>query len=336
MQQLEEESIHRVPVRLLTTVQQSEMLAQRILDSSHHSIGLDCSGEKIGRFGKLALLQVATEDDVSLVDVEIGGLEILEPFRPVFTSTSLVKVFHDCREAVSFLLNQLHIPTYSVYDIQVAFTTWLEREGLEEYQASLAEIIRSCSLSTYRLHRWDRLERNTLTPSQWHQRPLQPQVIRQAVEGVVHLTRLQATLNKELGDPSGTLVQRRSAHYTDYARMNCRELPLESSLRSGMKLEAMLVSKKPDAAYFKLNHTVTGAVLVHEDLKEFIDLKPGAVAECHVKSVSPCHSFAYLQREGHGNLWFDQRQGRFLVCTQRVLLMLSSNLFCHVPVSVLF
>ena len=275
----------------------------------------------MGRFGKLGLLQVATEKEVSLLDVETGGPEILEPFRPVLSSTGLVKVFHDCREGVSLLQNQFQMAVHSVYDVQVAFKTWLEREGLEEYEASLAEIMRTFLLSSYRLHRWDRLERHTLSASLWHRRPLVPQVVRQAVEGVVHLTRLQSTLNKELGDPSGILVQRRSVSYVEYARMNCREVPSESSLRSGMKLEAMLASKKPGTAYFKLNHPVTGAVLEHEDLKEFVDLKPGAVAECQIKSMSPCQSFAHLQREGHGNLWFDQQQGRISFCRVSLLLI---------------
>ena len=304
-----EEMVQRLPVRLLSTANQTQMLAQRILDSDQHSIAVDCGGEKIGRFGKLALVQIATKDEIFLIDVETE--DVIQPLKPVLMSVGLVKVFHDCREAASLLLNQYHIPIYSVYDLQVAFTAWLEREGLEIYQASLAEIIRTFSLSAYRLHRWDRLERSEIPGPKWHERPLQPQVIRKAVENVAHLLSLQTTLNKELGDPSGTLIQRRSMQYVDYANMN-KELPSEASLRSGLKVKAMLASMKPGAAYFKLNHSVTGAVLEDDDLKEFVDLKPGDVADCQVKSLSPCQSFAHLQREGHGNLWFDRHQGRMV------------------------
>ena len=41
---------------------------------------------------------------VFLVDVETGGPEMLGPLEPVFQSTGLVKVFHDCREARSFVI----------------------------------------------------------------------------------------------------------------------------------------------------------------------------------------------------------------------------------------
>eukprot|EP00434_Breviolum_minutum_P000707 symbB.v1.2.000621.t1/scaffold26.1/size418576/36 len=309
---MEDEMVRRLPVRLLSTATQTAMLAQKILDSDQHSIGIDCGGEKIGRFGKLALVQIATNDEMFLIDVETGGEDVVQPLKPVLMSAGLVKVFHDCREAVSLLLNRYHLPILSVYDLQVAFAAWLEREGLEIYQASLAEVMRTFSLSAYRLHRWDRLERNELLPAKWHERPLPPPVVRKAVENVAHLLPLQSTLNKELGDPSGVLIQRRSVQYLDYANMNSKELPSESSLRSGVKVKAMLASMKPGIAYFKLNHSVTGAVLEHDDLKEFADLKPGDVADCQVKSVSPCQSFAHLQREGHGNLWFDRQQGRML------------------------
>lgn len=309
----EEDMVRRLPVRLLSTATQTHALAQRILESDQHSIAVDCGGEKMGRFGKLALVQLATKDEMFLIDVEMGGEDIVQPLKPVLMNVGLVKVFHDCREAASLLLNQYHIPIYSVYDLQVAFTAWLEREGLEIYQAGLAEIMRTFSLSAYRLHRWDWLERSEIPSPKWHERPLQPQVIRKAVQNVAHLLPLQSTLNKELGDPSGTLIQRRSMHYLEYANMNSKELPSETaSLRSGVKVKAMLVSKKPGAAYFKLNHSVTGAVLEDEDLKEFVDLKPGDVADCQVKSVSPCQSFAHLQREGHGNLWFDRHQSRMM------------------------
>ena len=299
-----EERIRRLPVRWLSTAAQSEILAQRVLDSDHHSIALAGSGESVGRFGQLALLQVATQDEIFLLDVQSGGSEMLSCWAPVLSSTSLVKVLHDCRDLVSLLLNVHHLPIYSVFDLQVAYSAWLERENLEVYQAALAEVLRKFSLA-YQMHRWDQLERHGETNVT--ERPLQPMALRRAVELVAHLLPLQGTLNKELGDLSGTLVQRRSLPYVDYAKMN---LKLQE-LHSGAKLEAMLASTKPHMAYFKLNHRMMG-VVPEEDLKEFMDLKPGDVAQCEVKSISPCQRFAYLQREGHGNLWFDRHQHRML------------------------
>ena len=42
-------------------------------------------------------------------------------------------------------------------------------------------------------------------------------------------------------------------------------------------------------------------------------IRLACVAEaCVVKSLSPCQSFAHLQREGHGNLWLDRLSNRMV------------------------
>merc|ERR1712086_483303 len=70
----------------------------------------------------------------------------------------------------------------------------------------------------------------------------------------------------------------------------------------------MLASRRADSAYFKLNHSdLTGTVLDSKDLTEFVDLQLGDVARCRVKSISECRQFVHLQREGHGNLFFDRK-----------------------------
>ena len=306
----EDVGIRRLPVRLVTTVEQCKSAADRLLQSQQHSVALDCKGAKLGRFGKVSVLQLATEAEVLLVDVERSGQEVLAPLEALLLHTGIVKVVHDCREIASVLLNQYGIPLHGVYDIQVAFAAWLERQGLDAYQAGLAEVMRTFRLSAYQLHRWDRLERHIALP-QWHERPLQSQALRHAVESVVHLLPLQRILNRELGDPSGALIQRRSVHNVDYARLNSALLPLEgaASLRTGVKLQAMLASRKPDVAYFKINHApIIGAVVDGNDFKDFADLEIGDIADCEVKSVSPCQQYVYLLREGHGSLMFDHRR----------------------------
>ena len=244
------------------------------------------------------------------MDVESdSGPEILNSLKVLLANAGIVKVVHDCREVASVLLNQYNISLHGVYDIQIAFSAWLERQGLDAYQAGLSEVMRTFRLGAYQLHRWDRLERNV--PLQWHDRPLRSRLLRHAVENVVHLLPLQRALNRELGDPAGTMIQRRSMQNVDYARLNSSHLLVEgaSSFRTGMKLHAMLVSRKPEVAYFKINHVpVTGAVVDKDDLKEFADLEIGDIADCEVKSLSPCQQFVYLLREGHGSLMFDRQR----------------------------
>ena len=311
----EDLGVRRLPIRLINSVQQCQTAADKVLQSRQHSVALDCKGERLGRFGKLGLLQLATDTEVFLVDVESCGPQILNPLEGLLVEAGVTKVVHDCREVASVLFNKYEISLRGVYDTQVAFAAWLESQGLDVYQAGLAEAMRAFCLDAYQLHRWDRLERNSIPPSQWHDRPLKSQALRQAVECVIHLLALQRILNKELGDPAGTLIQRRSVRSVDYAHMNIANLPVQgaASLRTGVKVQAILASRKPEVAYFKINHApITGAAVDTHDLGEFADLEVGDVADCEVKSVSSCQQFVHLQRAGHGSLMYDRHRLRMV------------------------
>eukprot|EP00928_Gymnodinium_smaydae_P076633 TRINITY_DN5967_c0_g2_i1.p1 TRINITY_DN5967_c0_g2~~TRINITY_DN5967_c0_g2_i1.p1 ORF type:complete len:389 (-),score=91.26 TRINITY_DN5967_c0_g2_i1:297-1463(-) len=299
----------RRPIHLIQTADQCRNVVDRLLRSDVKNVAVDCEGALLGRFGGLALVQLATDRDVFLVDVVLGGGAVVEPLTPLMQSRELVKVFHDCREDASTLLHQYGVPLAAVFDTQVGFMTWLERQNLEPYQASVGETLRTFQQQRYRAHRWDELEKRHIAPQRWQQRPLDAQAVRYAVEGVAHLLPLQRAICRELGDPNGELVLRRGANYVDYARLNSSELPSEdlSVLRPGLPLKAMLATRKPDSLYFKLNRApLAGAVLDETDLRDFVDLRPGDVAACRVKFVSDCQQFVHLQREGHGNLVYDR------------------------------
>lgn len=305
-------AVRRRPVRLLVTPEQCQSLVERLLSSGRPSIAVDCEGAQLGRFGRLSLMQIATEKEVFLVDVETSGPEVVQTLKPLLASRELVKVFHDCREDASLLFHQHGIPLAGIFDTQVGHMACLERQGLEIYQASLAEVMRTFRVAAYRAHRWDELERHPIPPLRWQTRPLDAQAVRYAVEGVAHLLPIQQALCRELADRAGDLVLRRSVRYVEYAQLNRAELPSQdiSGLRPGSHLQAMLATRRPDAAYFKLNHApVTGAVLDPKDLRDFADLQPGDVARCVVKSISDCKLFLHLQRDGHGQLAFDRMRG---------------------------
>mmetsp|Transcript_9161 Transcript_9161/g.20212 ORF Transcript_9161/g.20212 Transcript_9161/m.20212 type:complete len:389 (-) Transcript_9161:88-1254(-) len=300
----------RRPIRLVTSADQCQNVVERILSSGVRQIGVDCEGEELGRFGRLSLLQLATDKEVFLLDLVAAGPSIMEPMKPLLADRDVVKVFHDCREDAALLLHQHNAPMAAVFDTQVGHAAWLERKNLEPFQANVGELLRTFLLKSYIAHRWDELERHPIQPLRWKQRPLDRQAVRYAVEGVAHLTALRDVICRELGDPEGDLVLRRSVSYLKYADMNMAELPsaeAAAALRKGSALQAMLASRRPDAAYFKLNHgTLTGAVLDATDLQDFADVKPGDVVQCRVSSVSECRRFVHLKREGHGNLFYDR------------------------------
>lgn len=303
----------RRPVHLVTSAEQCQAVVERLLSSSLTSVAVDCEGTRLGRFGSLSLVQLATDQEVFLLDAVQGGKRLVQPLVPLLESRDMVKVFHDCREDASLLLHQHTASLASVFDTQVGFIAWLERKGLELYQASVAEVLRTFRMGTYRAHRWDELERKPVLPHRWQHRPLSPEAVRYAVEGVAHLLPLQRAICRELGDPTGDLVLRRSVRYVEYAQLNRAELPMQdlSGLRQGAPLQAMMATRREDSVYFKINHSqVTGAALDAEDIREFQDLQPGDVVPCRVKFLSDCGQFVHLQREGHGNLFYDFRQRR--------------------------
>lgn len=123
-------------------------MVEQLLSSGETSVAVDCEGESLGRFGSLALVQLATDQNVFLVDTVNGGPRLMEPLRPLLASHDLIKVFHDCREDAALLLHQHAVPLQAVFDVQVGFAAWLERKNLDVYQASLAEVLR-----TFRLNR---------------------------------------------------------------------------------------------------------------------------------------------------------------------------------------
>lgn len=300
----------RRPIQLVTTASQCASVVERLLSSGHRAVAVDCEGPRLGRFGRLSLVQLAAGDEIFLVDVAAGGQAIVDPLTTLLESREVVKVFHDCREDVSLLTNQYGVEVTAVFDTQVAHCLWLDRQGLDLYQASLPEVMRTFLLSAYRKHRWDELEAKPVVPTRWQERPLAPQALRYAVEGVAHLVALQRVFCRELGDPAGDLVIQRSVRYVQYARLNAAELPSAdlSGLRPGAPICAMLVSRRPDAAFFKLNHSsLSGAVLDPKELRDFKDLQIGDVAVCQVKSLSDCQTVLHLQRQGHGDLRFCDR-----------------------------
>lgn len=300
----------RRPIHWLTTASQCASVVEKLLNSGRPAVAVDCEGPRLGRFGRLSLLQLAAGEDLYLVDVAAGGRASVEALAALLESREVVKVFHDCREDASLLLHQYGVDMTAVFDTQVAHRLWLERKGLDQYQASLPEVMRTFLLPTYRKHRWDELEAKPVVPARWEERPLSPQALRYAVEGVAHLLPLQRVFHRELGDPAGDLVIQRSVKYVQYASLNAAELPSAdlSGLRPGAPLCAMLASRRPDSAFFKLNHSsLTGAVLDRKELREFEDLQIGEVATCQVKSLSDCQTVVHLQREGTGDLMFDNR-----------------------------
>lgn len=303
----------RLPVRSIVNHDECQALVQHIIDTGHKNVGVDCEGVRIGRFGHLSLLQMSTKEGIFLIDALSGGQDVIRPLQPLFAHKDIVKVFHDCREDASLLFHQYGINMVSVYDTQVGHCVWLERQNLEAYQANAAEVLRTFRLNAYKKHRWDLLESRQVLPQRWGHRPLDIEALRYAIEGVLHLLPLQTAICRALGDPYGDMVLRRSQQYIQYVHINSAEMPTDNlkNLKPGAPLQAMLAARKPDAAYFKVNNDLlTGAVLDATDLRDFVDVQPGDILQCRVKSVSKCGEFVHLQREGHGNLFYDFKQQR--------------------------
>lgn len=89
------------------------------------SLAVDCEGERLGRNGRLTLVQIASEQAVFLFDVvAFGGSErevLISTLKALLESQSIVKILHDCRQDAAALHYQLGITLQNVLDTQVAY-----------------------------------------------------------------------------------------------------------------------------------------------------------------------------------------------------------------------
>eukprot|EP00397_Hematodinium_sp_SG-2012_P054739 GEMP01066255.1.p1 GENE.GEMP01066255.1~~GEMP01066255.1.p1 ORF type:complete len:334 (+),score=86.87 GEMP01066255.1:110-1111(+) len=264
-------------------------LCESLLRVPH--VALDTEGVRLGRFGRLCVLQLRTPSQAYLCDALKDG--VLDALKPVLQSSETLKVMHDCREDSAALYAQYGIMLNEVYDTQIAHRLLRPTEANVSF-AHLAEHYLGEKEPDYCVA----IKREMGEGEMWRQRPLSTDAVRYAVRGVHHLLALREVFNKTNPVDAGDVVSR-SAHHTAYARLNLEIQQPKDAAKIGTQLWGMAAARKDEALYFKLNLGRTGVACTPSALSRFKDIEVGDTVRCVVSGVSHDGSFLYLDRYDH-------------------------------------
>jgi exonuclease 3'-5' domain-containing protein 1 len=298
-------------LRLVRTVGEAEKLVAHIMSGTKKCIAVDCEGVRLGRFGKLSLMQIATGEELVLVDaIDKSAVNAL---GPILTSSSIKKVMHDCREDSSALFHQHGIKLGNVFDTQVA-NLIIQRESKEFlHQKAYTDL----------LHQYLGVESNENAeikarmiedPLLWHKRPLSMELVKYALHGVEHLLHLSASLSKALGVvgvPEEEVFDA-SKLWTEYSGLNREIQSPQQAWKIGTPLLGMVAAINAKGVYFKLNLSFTGVCCTPSALKRMLKgtaclppVQVGDTVELAVSGASVDGKIIYVDRRDPDWEFFD-------------------------------
>jgi hypothetical protein len=300
-------------LRLVTSASQSEQLASRLLAKSSCVIGLDSEGVRLGRFGRLSLLQVAEETgDVSLMDAKNDG--VIQAFGQVLTSPKITKVMHDCREDSASIFHQYNgIRLANVFDTQVA-SLLLQRKRKEKlrqegYSDLIEKLLGIPPDNDSRMK-----ERMMDDPFLWHKRPLSAELVKYAVLGVEYLIPLwKSQLNQiKHNEMSVEEVLGASDCWVEYCGMNADILKPTDAEKVGTPLLGMVASITDKGVFFKLNIGRTGVCSTTSAMRRMLTgsggfpvIEVGDIVELAVSGASMDGKIIYVDRRDPDWEYFD-------------------------------
>jgi len=274
------------------------------------AIGLDCEGVRLGRFGRICVVQLAALDGrLFVLDALRPG--VVEALQPLLESRAVAKVVHDCREDSAALFQQHGIRLRAVFDTQAAETVLLRHAGKTPHQVSFSELLRN------RLQVEDPpdiAEVKTMMVEDarlWSRRPLNALLLRYVLHGVDRLQALRGVLLQEAAQVGGAAlvedIASASERSTDYCLLN-QEFPTAASMaKIGTRLWAYVAAKTTQGMYFKLNAGRVGCVTTPSALSRFSDVELGDAVLCCVSGVSINGTYLFLDRYDPDWDYFDHQ-----------------------------
>eukprot|EP00397_Hematodinium_sp_SG-2012_P050737 GEMP01059118.1.p1 GENE.GEMP01059118.1~~GEMP01059118.1.p1 ORF type:complete len:381 (+),score=89.22 GEMP01059118.1:110-1252(+) len=311
-------------------------LCESLLRVPH--VALDTEGVRLGRFGRLCVLQLRTPSQAYLCDALKDG--VLDALKPVLQSSETLKVrvtftphtathcppkrqllpsaWYSVRAGsqvaiiVPVRLCCCYVPV--MHDCREDSAALYAQYGImlnEVYDTQIAHrLLRPTEANVSFAHLAEHylgekepdycvaIKREMGEGEMWRQRPLSTDAVRYAVRGVHHLLALREVFNKTNPVDAGDVVSR-SAHHTAYARLNLEIQQPKDAAKIGTQLWGMAAARKDEALYFKLNLGRTGVACTPSALSRFKDIEVGDTVRCVVSGVSHDGSFLYLDRYDH-------------------------------------
>ncbi len=165
----------------ISTHKALEELVQRAASSSVLAIDTEFMREKT-YFPKLCLLQLATDDEVAIVDpFTCGKLDVL---APLLRDEAIVKLFHAGSQDIEILLREAGCTPWPVFDTQIAAALLGQ-----SHQAGFGSLVHT--MCGVRLKKRD-------SYTDWSKRPLADSQIRYAADDVIYLPQLYAIMRAQL------------------------------------------------------------------------------------------------------------------------------------------
>eukprot|EP00439_Symbiodinium_sp_Y106_P044541 s1182_g5.t1 len=271
------------------------------------TVALDCEGVRLGRFGRICLLQLQdSKGQVLLCDALRTG--VVKALAPLLESRQIVKVIHDCREDSAALFHQHGIQLRAVFDTQAAHSVLEKRAGREAYQASASELLKQ-----YLHIEPEQTELKSLMlqdPGLWARRPLSKGLVRYALHSVSHLRQLHQSLVAAARQNSSTSLEefaRASKRAAEYRVLNSNFPTAQSMAKIGTRLWALVASRTADKLLLKLNAGRVGMVSTPGALRRFKEVQLGDLVLCCVSGVSLDGRYIYLDRYDHDWDFFDHQ-----------------------------
>lgn len=158
-----------------------EAFVDRARSSSVLAIDTEFLREKT-YYARLCLLQLATDDEVVVVDP--FAVESLAVIEPLLTDESIVKLFHAGDQDLEILYHEVGVLPHPVFDTQIAAALL----GQSQQVGYGALVHAECGVSLKKIDSF----------TDWSRRPLSDSQLEYAADDVVYLPRLYRMMTKEL------------------------------------------------------------------------------------------------------------------------------------------
>ncbi|XP_072342936.1 piRNA biogenesis protein EXD1 isoform X3 [Scyliorhinus torazame] len=167
-------------------------------------IGVAVEGIDICRFGKLCLIQIATNDQIYLFDIFLlGPVAFKNGLKMILEDSDILKVIHDCRLVSDCLYHQYRVGLTNIFDTQVADVLQFSLEAgglLPSCVSTLAEslVCHLCLPPTKALFLQRSARAVKVNPKVWTCRPLPAGLMQRAGLDVMYLLSLRSALMDKL------------------------------------------------------------------------------------------------------------------------------------------
>lgn len=284
-----------------------------VCDGNAPAIGFDCEGVRLGRYGRLCLLQIATQDGgVFICDALKNG--VVEGLAPLLESRGVVKVVHDCREDSSALFHQHGVRLQSVFDTQAANMAIMKRRGERIRQCSMAEFLRT-KLSVHERSDLADVKQAMLNDAKlWSRRPLTGILLRYLLHDANRLLPLRKAFLQDIhrGGHQQEVLLRKDVVNACQRALEHRHLNEDFETAASMarirtRLWGIVAAMTPEGIYFKLNAGRPGVACTPSSMGRFRDVEVGDTVLCCVSGVSMDGGYLYLDRYDPDWDYFDHQ-----------------------------